>query len=71
MAYERRCVVAGRFEAIDHRRRAREQVLDAILAAAAASSARLRSVMSLHEPTTSTGWPSSSRINCCASFTQQ
>src|SRR5271156_2302170 len=40
-------------------------------AATAASSARLRLVTSLHEPITSIAWPCLSRINCCASLTQQ
>ena len=71
-ADEGRREIAGRGEAVDHRRaprRARDRVRSR--ARSRAASASLRSVTSVHDPTISTGSPLASRTTCCSSFTQK
>ena len=64
--------IAGRGETVDHHRgRAEQQHRAARARARAAASASLRSVMSVHDPTISTGLPFASRTTCCWSFTQK
>src|SRR5262249_38612871 len=67
LADEGRRVVACGPEAVDDGGGAGGRMVGAL----ARRRARLRSLISLQEPTTSAGWPSSSRIRRCSSATQQ
>ena len=71
LADEGRRIVAACLEAVDDRGRAFEKQCEAGLQGISASSAFFRAVMSLHEPTISSGSPFSSRITCCSSLTQR
>ena len=63
--------VAACGETVDHGRSGAQQQVEPGAHSLRVSSASLRAVTSVHEPTISTGLPSASRTICCRSSTQK